>query len=218
MNITIMTFLLSLLLTIIITCTFTINIIEELEAVSTGNNKIQNISIKTLSIVNDNSPQLSTNIENNNININSNSNSNSNSNHEKSFDHSFQNLFNKTRSLSFAYQDQVGQWEAGIIDNATMIQITKEYNSEFEDVVEQAQSVQKQLNQIIPNNISKLPIYENVLGNFTKSVEFELGSNKHFANYISSGNQSENQMSIDLLSKAFIYENDMLNSYQSLPQ
>ena len=55
-----MTFLLSLLLTIIITCTFTINIIEELEAVSTGNNKIQNISIKTLSIVNDNSPQLST--------------------------------------------------------------------------------------------------------------------------------------------------------------
>ena len=213
-----MTFLLSLLLTIIITCTFTINIIEELEAVSTGNNKIQNISIKTLSIVNDNSPQLSTNIENNNININSNSNSNSNSNHEKSFDHLFQNLFNKTRTLSFAYQDRVGQWETGAVDNATMIQITNEYNSEFEDIIKQAQSMQKQLNQIIPNNTSALPIYENVLGNFTKSVELELESNKQFSNYISSGNQSENQKSIDLLSKAFIYENNMLNTYQSLPR
>jgi len=213
MNIAVITFLLSSLLTIIITCAFTINIIEELEAVLADNkNQNQNISIKTLSIVNDNSPQLTTSIENNN-----NINSKSNENHEKSFDHLFQNLFNKTRSLSFAYQDQVGQWEAGIIDNATMIQITKEYNSEFEDVVEQAKSMQKQLNQIMPNNISTLPIYENVLGNFTKSVELELESNKHFANYISSGNQSENQMSIDLLSKAFIYENDMLNSYQSLP-
>ena len=213
MNIAVITFLLSSLLTIIITCAFTINIIEELEAVLADNkNQNQNISIKTLSIVNDNSPQLTTSIENNN-----NINSKSNEHHEKSFDHLFQNLFNKTRSLSFAYQDQVGQWEAGIIDNATMIQITKEYNSEFEDVAEQAKSMQKQLNQIMPNNISKLPIYENVLGNFTKSVELELESNKHFANYISSGNQSENQMSIDLLSKAFIYENDMLNSYQSLP-
>lgn len=212
MNITIMTFLLSLLLTIMITCTFTINIIEELEAVSTGNNKIQNISIKTLSIVNDNSPQLSTNIENN-----SNINSNSNSNHEKSFNHLFQNLFNKTRSLSFAYQDQVGQWEAGIIGNETMIQITKDYNSEFENVVEQSQSMQKQLNKIIPNTKSTLPIYEDVVGNFTKSIELELESNKHFAAYISSGNQSENQKSIDILYQAFIYENKMLESCKSLP-
>ena len=209
MNIAVMTFLLSSLLTIMITYTFTINIIEELKAVSADN---KNISIKTLSIVNDNSPQLSTNIENNNINIKS------NENHEKTFDHLFQNLFNKTRTLSFAYQDRVGQWETGSVDNATMIRITNEYNSEFEDVVEQAQSMQKQLNQIIPNNTSALPIYENVVGNFTKSVELELESNKQFSNYISSGNQSENQKSIDLLSKAFIYENNMLNTYQSLPR
>lgn len=101
-----------------------------------------------------------------------------------------------------------------------MIQITKNYTSEFEDLIKQAQSMQKQFNQNLSNNISNtttFTVYENVLGNFTKSVELELESNKHFANYISSGNQSENQKSIDLLSKAFIYENKMLESYKSLP-
>jgi hypothetical protein len=40
-------------------------------------------------------------------------------------------------------QDQIGRWQSGIIDNATMIQITKNYNSEFEDLIKQDQLMQK---------------------------------------------------------------------------
>jgi hypothetical protein len=42
--------------------------------------------------------------------------------------------------------------------------------------------MRKQLNQILSNNISNtttFTVYESVLGNFTKSVELELESNKH---------------------------------------
>jgi hypothetical protein len=102
----------------------------------------------------------------------------------------------------------------------TQHQITKNYNSEYEDLIQQSRTMQKQLNQIIPKNIlniSTITIYEDILENFTKSVELELESNKHFANYISSGNQSENQRSIDILSQADISENQILDSYKSLP-
>jgi hypothetical protein len=91
-----------------------------------------------------------------------------------------------------------------------MIQITKNYNSEYEDLIQQSKTMQKQLNQIIPNNTlntSAFTMYEDILGTLIKSVELELESNKHFANYISSGNQSENQRSIDFLSQAYKSEN-----------
>jgi hypothetical protein len=110
------------------------------------------------------------------------------------FTESLRVLVSKSGDLTRNYQEEVGKWNMKKLDNLTMITITDRYLSQFEELENEA----KTLN--VPNE------YENIRDSFVSSVESEASSYEHFKNYLVSGNKTEDQLSNDKLSLAFKQE------------
>jgi hypothetical protein len=107
---------------------------------------------------------------------------------------SLSNIVNQSQSLTKSYQDEIGKWMARQYDNSTFISITDSYILKFENLVQNAQ------------NLTYPADYKYVHDALVNSLKSETDSNKHYRNFLQSGNKTEDQISIDLLSKAWQYE------------
>ena len=110
------------------------------------------------------------------------------------FTESLRVLVSKSGDLTRNYQEEVGKWNMKKLDNLTMVTITDRYLSQFEELENEA----KTLN--VPNE------YENIRDSFVSSVESEASSYEHFKNYLITGDKTEDQLSNDKLSLAFKQE------------
>jgi hypothetical protein len=103
-------------------------------------------------------------------------------------------LVSKSGDLTHNYQQEVGKWNNKELDNSTMITITDKYLSQFEELENEARTLN------VPNE------YENIRNSFVSSIGSEASSYEHFKNYLISGDKSEDQLSNDKLSLAFKQE------------
>ena len=110
------------------------------------------------------------------------------------FTDSLRVLVSKSTELTSKYQQELGKWTTRENDNLTMITITDNYLSRFEELENEAR------NLVVPNG------QENIKDSFIKSVNSEAASYEHFKNYLITGNKTEDELSIDDLSLAFQYE------------
>ena len=110
------------------------------------------------------------------------------------FRSSLSGIVNQSLILTQSYQAEIGKWMSHQYDNSTFVSITDSYIPKFENLVNSAQ------NMTFPKD------YKNIHDALVNSLKSETDSYKHFRNYLVSGNKTENEISIDLLSKAWQYE------------
>ena len=110
------------------------------------------------------------------------------------FRSSLSNIVNQSQSLTKSYSDETGKWLSHQYDNSTFVSITDSYIPKFENLVKSAQ------------NLTYPTDYKYVYDALVNSLQSETDSNKHFRNFIQSGNKTEDQISIDLTAKAIQYE------------
>ena len=110
------------------------------------------------------------------------------------FTDSLRVLVSKSTELTSKYQQELGKWTTGENDNSTMITITDNYLSQFEELENEARYL------VVPNG------QENIKDSFIKSINSEASSYEHFKNYLITGNKTEEELSNDDFSLAFQYE------------
>jgi hypothetical protein len=110
------------------------------------------------------------------------------------FRSSLSGIVNQSLILTQSYQYEIGKWMSHQYDNSTIIAITDSFVPRFVNLVNSAQ------NMTFPKD------YKNIHDALVNSLKSETDSYKHFRNYLVSGNKTENEISIDLLSKAWQYE------------
>ena len=103
-------------------------------------------------------------------------------------------LVSKSTELTSKYQQELGKWTTKENDNLTMITITDNYLSQFEELENEARDL------VVPKG------QENIKDSFIKSVNSEASSYEHFKNYLITGNKTEEKLSNDDFSLAFQYE------------
>ena len=135
---------------------------------------------------------LSSSISNTNIRTN-------NNNAIQSFHVAYETLINDSHSLTQSYQDNIGKWLSKRYDNKTMILITDKYLPNFHKLVSRAQALQ-------PTTAKYLEAKDS----YIKSLQSEIASYMHFRNFLSTGNNMEDNISTQLLTNALKYE---INSF-----
>ena len=123
----------------------------------------------------------------------------SSDNMAQAFHESYEVLINNSHLLTQSYQKEIGKWQTKQYDNKTMISVTDNYLPKFQQLVYKAEALQATNGK-----------YIQALDLYIKSLQTEIGSYKHFRNFLVSGNSSENEVSTQLLSNAFRYE---MNSF-----
>jgi hypothetical protein len=128
-------------------------------------------------------------------NIDSTNSGSSNNNATQIFHTSYEMLINDSHSLTQSYQKEIGKWQSKQYDNKTMISVTDNYLPKFEKLVNRAEALQ-----------STTAKYLQAKDLYIKSIQSEMGSYKHFRNYLVTGNKTEDDISTELLSNALRYE------------
>ena len=113
-------------------------------------------------------------------------------------------LVNESQNLTKSYQDEIRKWTSGQFDNSTLVLITDSFLPKFENLIVIAK------NMIYPRE------YKYVHDALVNSLESETDSYRHFRNYLVSGNKTEDDISTDLLSRAFQYE-QVYSKFLSMP-
>ena len=113
-------------------------------------------------------------------------------------------LVNESQKLTKSYQDEIRKWTSSQFDNSTLVLITDSYLPKFENLIVIAK------NMIYPRE------YKYVHDALVNSLESETDSYRHFRNYLVSGNKTEDDISTDLLSRAFQYE-QVYSKFLSMP-
>lgn len=131
--------------------------------------------------------------------------SNNNNNVTHTFVDSFTSSVNDSRALSIAFQDEIAKWQSGVIDNKTKVAIINAYLPLYQEILNRTETIQ----------VPPVQSYNDAIGNFSTSIESEISSNRHFANYLVSGNQTENELSLRLLSDALLYERKAFDAFES---
>jgi hypothetical protein len=124
-----------------------------------------------------------------------NSSSSNNSNPTQIFHWSYEMLINDSHLLTQSYQKEIGKWQSKQYDNKTMISVTDNYLPKFQKLVNRAEALQ--------------PITEKYLQAkdlYIKSLQSEIESYKHFRTFLITGNNTEDDISTQLLSNALKYE------------
>lgn len=112
-----------------------------------------------------------------------------------------QEISDQSGAITQTYEDAIGRWQNGKIDNNEMLQIT-------DDNLDQLQSLLSRLKSLDPPDKLKEGHELSVL-----SLEYELQSNKHMRNYIETGDESEFEKSSELLQLAISYESKAFASF-----
>ena len=117
----------------------------------------------------------------------------------QSFHIAYEMLINDSHSLTQDYQSQIGKWLSKHYDNKTIILITDKYLPEFHKLVDRAQALQPTTTK-----------YLEAKNLYVKSLQSEIGSYRHFRSFLATGNNTENNISTQLLTNALKYE---INSF-----
>ena len=111
---------------------------------------------------------------------------------------------NQAQYLTKSYHDEIGKWTSGKYDNYTLISITDSFLPKFENLI------------ISTKNMTCPREYKYIHEALVNSLESETDSYRHFRNYLVSGNMTEDEISTDLLSLAFKYE-QIYSKFLSVP-
>ena len=125
------------------------------------------------------------------------------------FEDAFIGIVNDTRSLSLAYQDEIAKLESGAYDNQTFVTVTDLYLQKYQQLLARADAL-KQWPASLPLNYSK------AIDLYSESIRTEMMSQEHFRNYISTGDLSENERSLELLSDSLRFEIEAFNAFRSV--
>ena len=125
------------------------------------------------------------------------------------FEDAFIEIVNDTRSLSIAYQDEIAKLESGVYDNETFVTITDLYLQMYQELLARADAL-KQWPVALPMNYSK------AIELYSESIRTEMMSQEHFRNYLSTGDLSENEISLQLLSESLRFEIEAFNAFRSV--
>ena len=124
------------------------------------------------------------------------------------FEDAFIAIVNDTRSLSIAYQDEIAKLESGVYDNQTFVTITDLYLQMYQQLLARADAL-RQWPSTLPMNYSK------AIDLYSESIRTEMMSQEHFRNYLSTGDLSENERSLELLSESLRFEIEAFNTFRS---
>lgn len=104
-------------------------------------------------------------------------------------------IVNESQQLTKSYQDEIRKWTtAAQYDNYSLISVTDSFLPKFDNLISNAK------NMTYPNE------YKYVYEALVNSLSSETESYRHFRDYLVSGNKTEDDVSTDLLSQAFQYE------------
>jgi hypothetical protein len=118
-----------------------------------------------------------------------------------------ESLFNQVNNASANYQNDLDKLNLSINDNnnnLTIINKNQEYIDNLKEIISSAKSA------TVPQE------YKSLLNNYIVSVESEMESYSWYNEYLLTGNLTENNLSMDLLSKAYNYETQAINEYKKL--
>ena len=119
-------------------------------------------------------------------------------------------IVNESQQLTKSYQDEIRKWTtAAPYDNYSLISVTDSFLPKFDNLISNAK------NMTYPNE------YKYVYEALVNSLSSETESYRHFRDYLVSGNKTEDDVSTDLLSQAFQYEqiySKFLSMYFPNPQ
>jgi hypothetical protein len=104
------------------------------------------------------------------------------------------NIVKQSENLTESYNVEIGKWLSKQYDNSTLVSKTNLFVPKFESLVKSAE------NMTYPTD------FKYVHEALVNSLNSETESYKHFRNYLLSGNNTENTISIDFLSIAYQYE------------
>jgi hypothetical protein len=125
------------------------------------------------------------------------------------FENAFVEIVNDTRSLSIAYQDEIAKLESGVYDNETFVTITDLYLQMYQELLARADAL-RQWPSTLPIN------YSRAIELYSESIRTEMMSQEHFRNYLSTGDMSENEKSLELLSESLRFEIEAFNAFRSV--
>ena len=117
----------------------------------------------------------------------------------QSFHTAYETLINESHSLTQNYQSQVGKWLSKQYDNKTIILITDKYLPKFHKLVDRAQALRPTTTK-----------YLEAKDLYVKSLQSEIESYRHFRNFLVTSNNTEDNISTQLLTNALKYE---INSF-----
>lgn len=125
------------------------------------------------------------------------------------FEDAFMGIVNDTRSLSLAYQDEIAKLQSGVYDNQTFVTITDLYLQMYQQLLARADAL-KQWPASLPLNYSK------AIDLYSESIRTEMMSQEHLRNYLSTGDLSENERSLELLSDSLRFEIEAFSAFRSV--
>lgn len=100
----------------------------------------------------------------------------------------------KVNRYSGEFNKALSEWQEGNFDNKTLIQKTNDYIITLQDIGMKLE------------NYSSTKEYIPIFQSYLRSINSEIDAHKHFVKYLETGNSTENEISIDLYSKALDYE------------
>jgi hypothetical protein len=104
------------------------------------------------------------------------------------------NIVKQSGNLTESYNVEISKWLSKQYDNSTLVSITDLFLPKFESLVK------------IAENMTYPTEFKYVHDALVDSLKSETESYKHFRNYLLFGNNTENAISIDFLSRAYQYE------------
>ena len=128
-----------------------------------------------------------------------------NSGFEKS-EQIIQSLFDRVNNASTNYQNDIATLDLSLSNNnnETIVKKNQEYIDNLKEIISSAKKT------IVQQE------YKSLLNNYIVSIESEMDSYDHYNKHLITGNNTENKISMDLLSKAFNYETKAINEYKQL--
>lgn len=105
-----------------------------------------------------------------------------------------QSSVDKVNIYSGEFNKALSEWQEGNFDNKTLIQKTNDYIITLQDIGMKLE------------NYSSTKEYIPIFQSYLRSINSEIDAQKHFVKYLETGNSTENEISIDLYSRALNYE------------
>jgi hypothetical protein len=115
------------------------------------------------------------------------------------------NLFDKVNSVSNEfYQNESDEGKKSVNNNMTIVNKTNEHIGKLEKII------------LLAKEYDMQEEYQPVLNSYINSLQNEIESHSHYKKYILTGNNTENKLAEDLLSKALNYETEAIKKFNQL--
>ena len=108
--------------------------------------------------------------------------------------------------ISFKFQKILNDFQLNTGDKNLIINETEKYILSLQEIIKKSKSYTLEKE------------YQQILSKYIKSLEYEIGSYKHFQIYLHTGNNTENEISIQMLSTALKNELEAFTLFKKLVQ